>query len=355
MGRLTDPLLEAVTKSRRSARDISICAVRHSSAVRNLKRGMDLRLSTVEALCRELGLEIYIGPPRWSTIRELKEKLLTPEEQATITPELEQAMEEAVAHRHDEIWREAAENLDKALRKAKEAAEAISGELSPSPNPVPVEIARALNLPPDCTVEQALAAMGETLAKIERQRHADDETTGTSDEYVPVSDVDGFEFLLFSIRRQALQPWAAAERLMGILASSALLTTLEPAVPEGNWVVMDTSYSQPLQNGLFVTMDPDLGWEGFAIERVNRVSEEWLLFSDSPGRKPRLLGKNIRLFGRVAWHGPSDSRDIRGEFEHLKNLVNYSTEEWAKRHEANVAAKTAQESPAARRRVGSKK
>ena len=64
VGRLTDPLLEAISKSRRSARDISICAVGNAGAVRNLKRRMELLLSTFEALCRELGLEIYIGPPR---------------------------------------------------------------------------------------------------------------------------------------------------------------------------------------------------------------------------------------------------------------------------------------------------
>lgn len=56
-------LLEAVERSGRSARDVSLAAVGHESAVRSLRRGLDLRLSTVEGLCRELGLELRIGPP----------------------------------------------------------------------------------------------------------------------------------------------------------------------------------------------------------------------------------------------------------------------------------------------------
>ena len=56
-------LLEAVARSGRSARDISLAAVGHESAVRSLRRGLDLHVSTVERLCRELGLELRIGPP----------------------------------------------------------------------------------------------------------------------------------------------------------------------------------------------------------------------------------------------------------------------------------------------------
>ena len=303
-------ILDAARESGQSEREISRRATGQPSALSMIKTGRVPSTERARRLCDALGLEFYIGPPRRSTIRELKEKLLTPQEQATISPELEQAMEEAVAIRQDEIWREAAGNLDKALRKAQEAAEKIRGELSPSPNPVPVEVARALGLPDTCTVDEALAAVAEAMAALAEQ-HPGDEAPGAPDEYVPVSDVDGFEFVLFHIRRQALQPWATADRLMGILAANEILTTLVSAVPEGNWVVMDPSYSQPLQNGLFVTMDPALGWDGFAIEHVGKVRDKWLLFSGGPGRKPRPLGKNIRLFGRVAWHGRATSRDIR--------------------------------------------
>ena len=57
-------LLEAVERSGRSARDISLSAVGHESAVRSLRRGLDMRVSTLEGLCRELELELYVGPPQ---------------------------------------------------------------------------------------------------------------------------------------------------------------------------------------------------------------------------------------------------------------------------------------------------
>ena len=57
-------LLEAVERSERSAREISMAAVGHESAVRSLRRGLDMRVSTVEGLCRELELEFHVGPPR---------------------------------------------------------------------------------------------------------------------------------------------------------------------------------------------------------------------------------------------------------------------------------------------------
>ena len=66
--------LEAVERSGRSARDISLAAVGHESAVRSLRRGLDLRVSTVEGLCRELGLEFHVGSPR-SVGRSLDERI----------------------------------------------------------------------------------------------------------------------------------------------------------------------------------------------------------------------------------------------------------------------------------------
>ncbi len=57
-------ILVALSKSKRSARDVSIAAVGHESAIRSIKRGLDLRGSTIQALCNELGLEFYVGPPR---------------------------------------------------------------------------------------------------------------------------------------------------------------------------------------------------------------------------------------------------------------------------------------------------
>ncbi|MDE0621025.1 MAG: hypothetical protein OXH83_05095 [Bryobacterales bacterium] len=57
-------ILKAVAQSGRSDTSISIAATGHASAIKNLKRRKRLTVATAEALCRELGLEFYIGPPR---------------------------------------------------------------------------------------------------------------------------------------------------------------------------------------------------------------------------------------------------------------------------------------------------
>ena len=59
-----DAILAALAHSGRSGRDVSIAAVGHESAIRSIKRGMDVRVSTLMALCEELGLEFYVGARR---------------------------------------------------------------------------------------------------------------------------------------------------------------------------------------------------------------------------------------------------------------------------------------------------
>ena len=56
-----EAILLALEQSGRSAREVSLAAVGHESAIRSLKRGLDLRGSTIEALCRELDLDFHIG------------------------------------------------------------------------------------------------------------------------------------------------------------------------------------------------------------------------------------------------------------------------------------------------------
>ena len=75
-----DALLEALAQSGRSGREVSIDAVGHESAIRSLKRGLDLRVSTIQALCRVLGLEFYVGPPRETGESPSQSETYTPSE-----------------------------------------------------------------------------------------------------------------------------------------------------------------------------------------------------------------------------------------------------------------------------------
>ena len=73
-----DTILGALESSGQSARRVSIDARGHESAVRSLKRGLDLRGSTIEALCEALGLEFYVGPPRGSMARAQESQIAVP-------------------------------------------------------------------------------------------------------------------------------------------------------------------------------------------------------------------------------------------------------------------------------------
>ena len=59
-----EDILAFIAKSGRSDRDVSIAATGHDTAVRDLRKNKSATLKTLVALCRELGLELSVGPPR---------------------------------------------------------------------------------------------------------------------------------------------------------------------------------------------------------------------------------------------------------------------------------------------------
>ena len=349
---LRQAIQDVLTKSKMGARSFELKHGLRKWALRGLLdpvRRQSPSVDKAKELCEALGLEFYIGPPRKGALKELQEKLLTPEEMAQIPPEVQQALEDIIYERDKSLWREAVESLEKALREAKKAADRFDREILLNPNNVPVDTVRALGLPPDCTAEEALTAMGEALAKIERQRHAGDDTPSGPDEYVPVLDFNDKE--AFAVRRLALDPWVDTRSLTFTVASSDEAHSLETSICDGDFVILDDSWDGPVHGALFAFASdyPDIY---FDIGRTFRVGDNWLMFSGVPGKKSRTLGKYDILIGRVAWHGPKTSPDLRGT---VKEPIDLSIEEWMKRSAAHRTSKTREAKPAAELRVNSKK
>ena len=301
-------------------------------------------MERVRRLCESLGLEFYVGPPRRDTYEDLKQAVLTPEERDAIPPHVDRALDPIITDSPREILREAAANLEKALDRMEEAAAAAGRETSArTPGGVPVEIARALDLTDDCTLEDALAAISGV------------------EEYVPVRDIDGPEMLY--VKRRALQPWVDTEGLVCILASNEVLVSIESTVPEGDFVIVDVSQFQPLHDELFLTTTASQGRDGLAVERVRKIGDKWMLVSGGPGRKPRTLTEKITLYGRVVWHGPANSRDlgmIHQSSRRDRNAIKSKIDEL--RHQlregrlaAGKTSKSGKAEPATRRRAGTKK
>ena len=272
-----DELLEAIARSRRSAREISIAAVGHASAVRNLKQRRDIRASTLEALCRELDLEFYVGPGR-AVPSEIAKALKLPEDCS---------VQDVV--RMIQFLDRWESRVTRALSKA-EARSAEEDERS---------ALRSLE------IENMLAGVQEAPEKHYRWSY----------ESIPFAlavDLDRSSGELvfkpsgreISIRRYAIDQWVDLSALIAIPLGD------EPRPPDlldEDLVLLDISKVEPVDRGLFLTHSPD----GIAYIRTELIARTWILPPRRPGDLPRSLKRDTRFAGRVAWHGSLNSPFVK--------------------------------------------
>ena len=243
-----DVLLEAIGTSRRSAREISIAAVGHASAVRNLRQRRDVRASTLEALCRELGLEFYIGPDR-----------------------------------------------------------AVSSE-----------IAKALELPHDCSVQdvvtkinlqekagpsatiRSLVALVEQIASDLREHRQE-----TSEELAEVrrATTEAQSQLLATMLEEetTLATQASAEELSEspeeLIYFDAFGDSMDPTIAEGALVMLVCSQHEPINGAIFLIYSESR--DDVAIRRLRKVGNEWQACSDNAKYPSKPLGEDDTILGRI--------------------------------------------------------
>lgn len=273
-----DEILMAVNRSNRSGREISKAAVGHDSAVRNLKRGQDLRVSTLEALCRELELEFYVGEPRLgppgiSKVLELNYSS-SPEEAAAALGLIERL--------RDSVTR----ILQAAEREKRQAASEISAK--------------------------------QIRNELELYAHDRDYWKKRDSDYIDVPyatkvepSPKGVAFEMWSgdkprIQRHSVPNWASHEDLVLIAAPD---DSMRPTLEQGDPVLLDRSKTVPLEGKLFLALYP---FE-LAIRRVVRAGSGLILCSDTDNLKhpPRGYEPGVTLlYAEVAWHGGGMSRSI---------------------------------------------
>lgn len=269
-----DELLRAVLRSGRSGREISRSAVGHDSAVRNLKRGQDLRVSTLKALCRELGVEFYVGQPRLGPpgiSKTLEVDFSSPPEDAAAALELISKLRARVT---DVL--QASE-----LRKRRAIFEAGKEQHRE-------ELELFANDP-----------------KHWRDRENDYLDVPFATEMAP--SPEGVAFKMADgdkpgILRRAVPGWASHEDLVLIEASD---DSMKPTLQSGDPVLLDRSKTVPLEGHLFLALYP---FE-VAIRRVLRAGSGLILCSDSDNLSHPPLefepGMTL-LLAEVAWHGGRD-------------------------------------------------
>lgn len=273
-----DEILRAINGSNRSEREISMAAVGHDSAVRNLKRGQDLRVSTLEALCRELGVEFYVGQPRLgppgiSKVLELSYSS-SPQDAA------------AALVLVDRLRARVTDILQAEERKKRQAALEVSSE----------QLRKELELFPDSRdphwEERDDDYFDVPYAEIE-----------TSPEGVAFKTSDGDKP---RIEHRAVPTWASHEDLVLIKAPD---DSMKPTFEKGDPILLDRSKTVPLEGNLFLALYP---FE-LAIRRVVRAGSGLILCSDSDNRshppKGFKPGETI-LLAEVAWHGGGRPRSI---------------------------------------------
>ena len=267
-----DVLLEAVGNSRRSGRDISIAAVGHASAVRDVKRRRDLRASTLEALCRELDLEFYIGPPR-AVPAGIARALGLPD-----TCSVEDALVAINLHQQAGPVESGGSLFD--------LAEGISAAV------------RAHRAETQNGFAELMRAIGELGLDLSAR---------PGYKYIAAPFIDGSQGV--SVNRLALPLWADIRSLITLDVCQEVVDPMEPTVRDAELVIVDLSQGEPVDEEIFVVAS-EVSPIGLSVKRTRKADDGWWLCGDNAERSPLSLNKNHTMIGRIAWHGPKDSGDL---------------------------------------------
>ena len=190
--------------------------------------------------------------------------------------------------------------------------------------PLPRALTRALGLPPDASVAEAINEIDRDTAgsRLRRAMHLMEEMTeGASAlaellpqvgeppiRMIPFTEQVGFSAETGELEfRKSSEVWVSvAERLLPSWARTARLTCIRMA---GDWmkstdaalVVVDTNRRAAVDGQLFVVLVVD----ALAVKRFGQVGDQWNLVSDGSAHPPRPLRADDRIVGRVAWRAPS--------------------------------------------------
>lgn len=106
-----------------------------------------------------------------------------------------------------------------------------------------------------------------------------------------------------AVAAEALASWARPERLTCVRAAG---DSMQPTLHDGDLVVVDSGRSDPMDGQLFAVRTD----AGLVIKRLRQDRGRWLLTSDNRTHDPHPVTEDDRVIGQVAWCGPR-SRDDR--------------------------------------------
>ena len=245
--------------------------------LRSLLQGRAARSTTLELMSSVLGLEFYIGPAR----RRLPGRPSLPPEiaRALHLPEEADVADAIRVIDKDTMASKLREGIGVAQGLVEQAASAAA--LLPelvSGNRSPVGDAP----PGDPVVVIPLVP--------------DAPSGGSTIEVAP----DRPPEVAIAVPTAALADWARPEQLVCFRAAG---DAMEPTIQSGDLIAADTGRATPEDDELFVLRIDS----GLVVRRLLRTGRRWSVTSDNPAYRSHPLAGGKRIVGRVAWcepHGP---------------------------------------------------
>ena len=247
--------------------------------LRSLLDGRAPLSTTLESIASALKLEFYIGPAREESSSR---RVLPPEIARALGLPQDAGVEDAVgAIRRDAIasrLREAISFAHESMDRADAAAALIPGP-APIPDPVSRRKPRLRDRPGDAMVTIPFAS-GVRLAAGARE---------VVFEETPEMSI--------AVAADAVARWARADRLTCVRAEG---NAMEPTIHDGNLVAVDAGRTEPVNGEAFAVLTE----AGLVTRRLRRHDGRWLLTSDNRTHPPHDLVEDDRIIGQVAWYGP---------------------------------------------------
>ena len=241
--------------------------------LRSVVEGRAARSTTLELIASVLDLEFYIGPARAdSTTR--------PRLPSEIARALDLPRDATVDDAVDAIRKDAmASRLREGIELVRELMERAAAAAALIPRLVSRGHSRA-GEGPDSGVVMIPFAPEVRLA------------AGTGEVVFEESPE-----VSIAVAAEALAPWARPERLTSVRAAG---DSMEPNIRDGDLVVVDPARTDPLDGQVFAVRTDG----GLVIKRLRQSRGRWLLASDNRAHASHPVAEDDRILGQVAWSGP---------------------------------------------------
>ena len=268
-------------------------------------------------LCKTLGLEFYIGPPRKSAVAntdvppELLYALDLPKGTSIteVVKVIERLLQDAGSHENltTAAQIEALRTELTAQMADMKAVFAEAGKRKDLPDKVPVDLIEEDD-EPEPRVRVFNASSDDEMAEVEVDY--DKVIVPFAKENLAAAGVgawvyDNEEDMRVAVPRSFLPGWASSRSLTCVRASG---DSMEPEINDGDLILLDQSNLDPIDGEVFVICSEDC----LVVKRVRKTDDGWQMTSDNPKYKSRPLGEWDQNVGRVAWSGPLPATEAGG-------------------------------------------